>query len=136
MLTVDRHIDFVEKIELARAEVGLRTDGIMYFRINDGEILELDDSKQIVDAIKRIGEGKPYPNLVVVGKDASVDSEARAFAASEEGNIYTVADAVVIHSFAQQLVGNFYIRFNKPIRPTRLFNSEARAIQWLHRHYL
>jgi hypothetical protein len=42
-----------------------------------------------------------------------------------------VADAFVIDSLAQRILGNFYLKFNKPQFPTRFFNSKEEALIWL-----
>lgn len=60
-----------------------------------------------------------------------VGDDARKYAAGEDSNKYTIADAFVINSIALKLVGNFYIRYNKPVRPTRIFNNEEDALVWL-----
>jgi hypothetical protein len=42
-----------------------------------------------------------------------------------------VASAFVLNSLATRLTGNFFIRFHKPVNPTRLFNDEKKAFDWL-----
>lgn len=57
--------------------------------------------------------------------------EVREFYAGREAAERIVAMAIIISSLPTRLIGNFFIRFNKPLFPTRLFNSEQEATQWL-----
>jgi hypothetical protein len=46
------------------------------------------------------------------------------------------ADAFVIYSLPQKLVGNFYLKVNKPPVPTRFFKTPEEAIRWLRKFVL
>jgi hypothetical protein len=87
--------------------------------------------KEIVEAIGTLGKQKQYPVLMTTVHDSSVNSEARFYAASKEANIYTTALAVVVQNIAQTIIGNTYIKINKPIKPTKLFTKQEDAIIWL-----
>ena len=41
--------------------------------------------------------------------------------------------AFVIKSLAQKLLGNAYLKINKPVVPTALFDNEEKAIEWLQK---
>ncbi|HEX7414995.1 MAG TPA: hypothetical protein VF411_13205, partial [Bacteroidia bacterium] len=69
--------------------------------------------------------------LIDCGEFATVDKEARIFSASEEANVYTLADAVAYHSLAHKLLVNFYVNHNKPEIPTKIFPDNESAIVWL-----
>ena len=86
---------------------------------------------EFLELIKELGEGRAFCNIIIIKDFIQVDSETRKFNASEEANIYTVAEALIIKSSALKIVGNFYIRFNKPTRPTRMFTKEDEATAWL-----
>lgn len=57
--------------------------------------------------------------------------EVREFYASKEAAERIVAMAIIVSSLPTRLIGNFFIRFNKPLYPTHLFNSEQEATRWL-----
>jgi hypothetical protein len=63
----------------------------------------------------------------------SITPEAREFAASEESQKFTLANAVLIDSLAKRLVFNFFLRINKPPTPTRGFTSRISAEQWFNK---
>ncbi|MBL4593591.1 MAG: hypothetical protein JKX68_07230, partial [Flavobacteriales bacterium] len=37
-------------------------------------------------------------------------------------------------SLPATIIGNFFIKFNKPAVPTKLFKSEEKALAWLETH--
>jgi len=113
------------------ATIALRDDGILRFDMLPVDELTIDDQKEILEKVKKLGGGKAFCNLVVFSQYVHVDEAARKFCAGEAANIYTIADAFVVNSIALKLVGTFYTQVNKPIKPTRIFTQEEEAAQWL-----
>lgn len=121
----------LDEIRTKSGTVSFQEEGIVRYEIDQTDELTLQNVKEYLEAVRNLGDGKAFCNLVVMKEFIQVGDDARIFAAGEESNIYTIADAFVINSMALKLVGNFYIRFNKPVRPTRLFNNEKDALIWL-----
>jgi hypothetical protein len=44
---------------------------------------------------------------------------------------YRLAVAIVTNSLANKLLGNFFIKFHKPLSSSRIFSDEPSAIEWL-----
>jgi hypothetical protein len=124
-------ITIVEQINFDISSVALRSDGIILVRVKGNEEVNIIDAKQIISAVATIGQGKKFPMLVVVGEFTLPTPEVRAYLAKAESNPFSNAAAFVIQSLSQKLVGNVYLSFNKPARPTRIFNSEEKAVAWL-----
>ena len=121
----------IKKKELTNAEVMFRSDGIVHFYIKANITLNGNDAREMVKATGEIGGNKKYPILITSGKYGMADVDAREYAASLDGNKYTIAGAIVVKSLAQKILGNAYIKVNKPTTPTALFNDEEKAIDWL-----
>ena len=119
------------KHELKTALVFLRPDGIIQINTKEIDEMCLADFKEIVDVIGMLGEGGKRPVLSIAKGYINIDKEARAFSANKEGTRFTLADAFVLNSFALKLVGNFYLKFDKPIIPTKIFTEEDQAVAWL-----
>lgn len=124
-------VKILKQINFDNKSVALRSDGIVLVTITSNEDVETKDVVEIVSALEEIGKGKKFPLLIVTQKYTLPSPEARAYIATPESDPFASAEAYVIQSFSQKLVGNVYISFNKPARPTRIFNSEAKAIEWL-----
>ena len=80
--------------------------------------------------LNKHGGGRFY-NLYEFETFAEMDPEVRTWAADTSGNNYTYVDAVVISNFAQKIIANFYIKFNKPKMPTKVFTSTEKALEWI-----
>ena len=39
--------------------------------------------------------------------------------------------ALVVNNLAYRILSNFFIRFNRPVVPTKVFNSRKKALVWL-----
>lgn len=120
-----------EQIQLRITTVQLRPDGVLDIRIKPEELFVEQDAIELIEAAGRIGNGKRMANLIRVGKYTTADNPARALSCSQFGSRYKLADAFVISSMPQAIVGNFYLKFNKPCVPTRFFFSEQEAEEWL-----
>lgn len=129
MLQID--VGIIRQIDLNSFVVTLRSDGIISVNITSNEDIDVEYAKQIIQSIGQIGDEKKYPILVVVNEFIVPTPEARNYLARAESNPYGTAAAYVIQSFPQKIVGNFYLSYNKPARPTKLFNSEEKAVEWL-----
>jgi hypothetical protein len=109
----------------------LRKDGIVEIRHDDNHACTTEDAKDISRVIGVLGQGKPVPVLRIVGKRTTANADVREFAASKAAQKNIVAEAIVIHSLSQRIVGNFYLKMNRPEKPTQLFSSVKEAEAWL-----
>lgn len=122
----------LDKITTTTGSISFQEEGIIRYEINENiEELTTQNVKEYLATIKKFGGGRAYCNIIIMKKFVQCGAEARKYSASEENNIYTIADAFVTKSEALRIVGNFYIRFDKPTRPTRLFSNEGEALKWL-----
>ncbi len=93
---------------------------------------ELEDAKTIVQRLSNFCfENQPVLLLVVYAEDNIFSKEARQYVASKVVNSVVKAEALVLNSMALRLMGNFYLKVNKPARESRLFNNRDVAFEWL-----
>lgn len=123
----------MKTIQTKVAIIGYNTiERIVFMRILDGAEIELENAFQNQEAVRQLTNGEKH--LLVVDArsvDVYVSKEARAFSAAFKENDPCIAKAFVINSTANRLIGNFYINFNKPKVPTKLFSTEEKAVEWL-----
>lgn len=117
-------------IELGYATVSLRKDGIINTDIKIKDAVTLSQAKELLEAYLKVGDHKKLPHLFTVSKFVIMEKEVMEFI-SNTANKYGKADAFVIHSLPQRIIGNFYLQFHKPSVPTKLFTSQAKAVIWL-----
>ncbi len=41
----------------------------------------------------------------------------------------------MISDLPQKIVGNFFLKFDKPARPTKIFTKEEEAVEWLKQFF-
>jgi hypothetical protein len=97
---------------------------------------EIEDAKLIVARISQFClQNKPVFLLAVYAEDNFFSKEARQYIASKEINTIVKAEALVINSMALRIMGNFYLKVNKPARESRLFNDRLLALEWLKQRH-
>ncbi len=116
--------------EFSALSMYLRADGIMITIFKDNMLINIQNAMEAMQWVESLGPAKYY-NLFCGGKNSDFDPEVRAFAAQTGGNHYTYCDAMVAKSDAHKLIANFYLQFNKPEKPTKVFQDENEAIAWL-----
>lgn len=120
---VDSEIIYFEGYSIFR-----RTDKIIQLQFRDVFDGELRDAKNIIECIRRLSGGETYPLLVIYGKYNQFSKETRAYIANAKE---TKADALVINSLPLKILGNFYMKFDRPNRPTHLFTDVESAVAWV-----
>jgi len=118
-------------IELEKCYVLLLQEGLIENRMKEDILIDVQDVLAIKEANMSMSGGKHYCVLVTANDFNSVTNEARRLAASNEFQQRTIAKALLVHNAATRLIGNAYIRINRPTTPTRLFSEREAAIGWL-----
>lgn len=106
----------------------LRSDDIIQLQIKEGFHGELHDAENVVKCIKLLSNKKKYALLAIYSAFNTFSKKNQEYAAK---NIEINAHAIVNDSLATKLLGNFYIKMNKPIVPTKVFSDVDSAIKWL-----
>jgi hypothetical protein len=121
----------VSPVEVRTHLIWLGEDGIIRAKVKPHVKIDLQDAKVCMRVISEVCGGKRTPALIDMTGLVEMDREARLFFAGEETARVESAAALLINSPVARAVGNFFMGFNKPILPTRLFTSEAEALAWL-----
>ena len=108
-----------------------RVGRIVRTRFHHGAEVTLEDAKANLEVTSQLTEGQQVPVLVDLRQVRSQTAEARLLFAGPEGRSVSSRVALLIGSPLSCVVGNFYLGFNRPLTPTRLFTSEAEAEAWL-----
>lgn len=107
------------------------SDGIVMILNKPKSLHSLEDAIENIEFTRNISAGIPRPLLIDITHIKSINREARELYANE-GSIGRVkAVALVTQSAMSRIVGNFFLSFNKPEAPTKLFSNHASAKNWL-----
>ena len=125
-------ISLLKTVRTGTMEASLRSDGVIQFVVPANTYVKLPGVVEAIEAIRECGSGKRYPLLIIAGKDATMDTAAMSYMAKKTAETSTIALACHIESISQKLLGNFYLKFNKPVKPTRIFTKMEDALEWLY----
>ena len=103
---------------------------IMHIQLQDDLYIDIPVFKEIQQAALDFGDRK-YKYVLEMGSFSNFPKEVREYAAGEEANRWTIADAIVVKSLSQRMLINFFLRIDRPPKPTRLFNEVDKAFEWL-----
>ncbi len=77
---------------------------------------------------------KPEAKFLVLmegEENSSVSSGARGAAASDEYHKNVAALALFSEKMMESILGNLFLKINKPKVPTRFFDNREKALEWL-----
>lgn len=112
--------------------VRLREDGIMHAHVSTGGKWKAEDFKLLFPVIGEMVNFKKVPLLVSYDKLVFPTPESSEYWSNPETSCpYFNSEAFLLDSLPLKILGNFYLRFNKPFRPTKIFDSQKEAILWL-----
>lgn len=120
-----------QRIDFSFASVELLANGIVRVLFFGDQSIGVPESREVNNAIGRLSGGKPARVLIMSQPDTVFEFGAREFSSSAEGQQFTLGDALVIHSLPHKLLANFYLKFDKPPKPSKAFDNEADATAWL-----
>lgn len=97
--------------------------------MHDHEI-ELADVQEQVAAAEQLSHGSHYVVILDGGLTLDVADEAMTYAARYQNKKW-LAFAIIVRSLSERLFANYYLKFKRPVRPTKVFTTPAGAEKWL-----
>ena len=125
-------VPVIASAKVRKIEFKLYESRIFYVKVPKFEKIDEAVIRAGYEFLDKNGGGEFY-NIYHFESFAEADPETREWAASPENNKYTICDAIVIGSMSQKLVTDFYLRINKPVKPTKVFFSLKKAAEWVHK---
>lgn len=109
----------------------LYENNIFHVIVKEGEKVTMEMVDNGYKFLEKSTPGKYY-NIYEFKSFADVDPEVREWSSSNIEGKYSVSDAIVINNIGQKILADFYLKFNKPKQPTKIFTSTHKAIEWIH----
>jgi hypothetical protein len=130
-MAIKENIDIVTEVVLKEANVSLRSDGIVYVFFKEHALLDINLQLRMFEAYHTVTNSKLTPFLFIADSGVTITKEARDNAILLEESSPCKATAVIVTNLAYKLIANFYMQFNKPKRPYKVFSNKGDAIEWL-----
>jgi hypothetical protein len=105
--------------------------GIMYLRLKEGAEFSLETTKKQYSVQDELTGTDNYGVLVDATHHVSMSKESREFMAAYINPRRKATALLTRYNLATLILANFYMKFNRPNIPTKLFNHEDEAIAWL-----
>lgn len=121
----------IKKVETAQYIIGVRDDGIIHVFYKEHAELDVKLQLEMLDVYIELCENKPYPFIFGAEEYITVTKEARDNALSLEDKSPLAVSAILVKNLAHKLIADFYLKFNKPRRPYKVFKNFEEGIDWL-----
>jgi hypothetical protein len=107
-------------------------DDVLFVKMKEGASLGQEEMEGLLKQAVEFTAPDKY--FAIIDTTAPYDSsvEARNFYAESDYSKHRYADAFVVNSLPMRLLVNFFIAFNKPKIPSKMFNNEESALQWIN----
>lgn len=120
----------VPTIETIVSVLTIHENGIGQMHFKDDIVMEISNQMEHLNGLIEITNGQPTPFIVTTGKRVLISREARDNAVLIEDISPVNAMAVIVQNLAYRLVADFYLRFNKPKIPYKVFTDQEKAMDW------
>lgn len=121
----------VKELDFEDVNIQRKSNDIVYVTFKDDCNLDIPLQMRLLDYYRDITDGKLMHFMFFAAENVSLSKEARDNAVKIEDQSMLGATAVVVDTLAYKLIANFYLKFNKPKRPYKVFSKEDEAITWL-----
>ncbi|HEY4798266.1 MAG TPA: hypothetical protein VII99_04230 [Bacteroidia bacterium] len=118
-----------EKIPVRIGEVILYHPNLVLNKLRPDESITLNDAVELIDIALEITGNKDYVSILEGAFTLDVMDEAMNYV-SQYQNPRWKAFAIVAHSLTERLLANYYLKFKKPARPTKVFSTFTDAKNW------
>jgi hypothetical protein len=113
-------------------EITKLTKSIIKIKTFKGAELQLQDGKEMHRVMVELSKGEKFAVLMESTDYFSTSHKLRALIASKEFTATRYATAFVMKLLANRLMGTLFIKFHKPATPSKIFENEATAVEWLN----
>ncbi|NBG67213.1 DUF7793 family protein [Acidiluteibacter ferrifornacis] len=96
-------------------------------------LIDQKEAMQIIQANREFNNSSNRLAMATATKEYfNMTSEARViFSEQMKLDVGFQKMALVVNNLAYRILSNFFIRFNRPVVPTKVFNSRKKALDWL-----
>jgi hypothetical protein len=116
---------------IEKADIGLSEEGHIVIRIKENADIDVSDIIEINEIKSRLANNQKHTVIFVAPFYGNITKEARELSASKLVYNNAIAKAIIAKSFSIKLISTFFININKPPAPTKIFETEEKAADWL-----
>ena len=122
----------IEVFKTTTSKICKRDDGIIFQKLLPDAIETLETAKEVSDIIEKLSGGEKCLFLADASNIKYMERDARVYySSSEQSKRLYRGVAVISNTSIGKIIGNFFLGFNKPPFPFKMFTSGDEAVVWL-----
>lgn len=121
----------LKRVSHNKFTIELIKDNFLSIVIHENEIIEADDIHLIYEGYEQLVGDNEYVVVVYGNPFSSISDEAREIAASQYASEKRKKVAIISDNLSHIIIIKFFIFWNKPKTPIKIFKSEQKAFEWL-----
>ncbi len=110
-------------------------DLFIEFKVKKNTTLQASDVWESRDMSIQHIPGKKFFVLFEADENADISGDARRAGASDEYTKHVAALALYSTKLHEKIIGNLFLKINRPKVPTQFFDDRDKAIEWLKTFY-
>jgi hypothetical protein len=114
------------------ATVDIEEEGVIKIKILPNTSVDLGIAKDIVKCAGGIAGPFIHANMIDIREMVFMSREARAYLGKQDKAI-VIAVAILMKSIFHGVLSNLYLTITKPLIPTKVFEKEIDALDWLRK---
>lgn len=104
-------------------------DNILYLYFFQDSFSTEKDYREAHDIYNSLRNNKPIYVIIEHGENASIDASARNYL--QDNKFDALGSATVMHSLAQRIIYNLYLKFRNQSFPAKGFRNYTKAFNWI-----
>lgn len=109
----------------------IHDDLLIEFKVKKNMTLQEKDVWESRDLSVNYMPNKKFSVLMEAEENFDVSGDGRRAGASQEYSKHVAALALCSNKLHETIIGNLFLKINKPIVPTKFFDDRNKALQWL-----
>ena len=121
----------MEKVLHDKFTIKRLKDNFLSLEIHENKVIEADDIHLIYQGYDKLIGDNEYVVAVYANPFSSISGKAQKIAAKQYASEKRKKVAIISDNVAHVLIVRFFIAWNKPKTPIKIFKSEEKAFKWL-----
>lgn len=130
---MNRDFDFSKETKTNTVRLRLLTNGIIHYTYLPNSEINTQEHQINHDTLLKFTDNKKDLLLLIDADEfINVTADGRKHIRALEPLVSIKARALVITALSQRILANFYIKIQKPIVTSKIFNNYESALAWLN----
>lgn len=129
----NQNSEIIKKQAYEKYDLELDARGFLWIKHRSNITFELLDAQKQEKEIAEFINNNTLPFLIDVRvQNWNAPKEVRDFHSTSPGILSLKnSEAILVNNLGIRILANFYNKINQPPNPTKIFNNEEDAIQWI-----